>query len=676
MGFCVASSLSAQITTRADAVGNLLNKWGKDRSAAGLNGFVYENRDGGHSQFDAAQFPQLKTFQPTEADVLKKLNIGPAQQVRQGVLFGNCSMSAPADKGGSLPRIYLLSQPGYDFLTGQYLQNNVFFYPEHQDYDNGYQGHNGSGWGDLYPANVPYMVISQGSSFTDKPFIQAFLSAAAALPQDTQDGLVRNKLLAPILQSIFRRSNRMVQTDEDYFTGKAHPPVFDGSQIDEEKMVNIAHMMTASRVPPLTFIKVEKETSVTAGKDFFERAEVKSEVLGNSPSSVSRIFRGSAFTREMTVSAAQSLDVMRRPLTFKWVLLQGDPKRVKIEPSSDGSKANISVSWHPELRTSTGIPSHRVDIGVFTSNGFAWSAPAFITFYMLPNEVRYYDANGKLAEICYAAGNPDIGMPQQHDLRWLSLGRRLQSEKKSLGMKLLSRTLDESAQVRLASLATDLASEQERWRKISTNPEMKAAADQAQSALHQKVSQTLGTPVLQGGPTLMQMVEKAVSDLADIVDLYPSQQEAINRLVTESSKPTAQADLQAARQQVVDFQVLDKVGSKFALRYQPKDLIAGERYQMRQFNLTLLSQVIFPELLDRSTAPAFVDIRLSFPKGWRDLYRYTKDGKPVGWTRVANGRTYEFDLQGQLMPDGRTGRSVPVKYEVDRKGERVVFMSK
>jgi len=47
-----------------------------------------------------------------------------------------------------------------------------------------------TGWGDLFQVNTPYLVISQGSSGTDQPFLRAFVSAAAALQPETQQRLI------------------------------------------------------------------------------------------------------------------------------------------------------------------------------------------------------------------------------------------------------------------------------------------------------------------------------------------------------------------------------------------------------------------------------------------------------------------------------------------------------
>lgn len=58
----------------------------------------------------------------------------------------------------------------------------------------------------------------------------------------------------------------MVKTEADYFTGKAHPVVFDGSQIDEEKMVLAAHTMTRAAIPPVVFVKVVAESDAANGR--------------------------------------------------------------------------------------------------------------------------------------------------------------------------------------------------------------------------------------------------------------------------------------------------------------------------------------------------------------------------------------------------------------------------
>ncbi|WP_075087921.1 hypothetical protein [Verrucomicrobium spinosum] len=315
------TGIFAQVTTRTDEVGKLILKWHGEGTAAGLNGFQYENRDGGHSLYDIKVWPQVQLYQPTAVEKERKAEIGPANQVRPFPVLGNCSMSAAADKGGSLPRLYMGNRQGFEFLNAQYLGNNLYFYPEHQDYDPGWNGRNG--WGDLFPANTPFVVISQARPLRIS-FLKAFFSAAAALPPETQQVLLRNRILAPTLQAVFRRSNRVVKSEADYFTGAAHPPVFDGNQIDEAKMVAEAHDMLPPLIPPVAILEVLEETGATPNKDFFELDTVTDEKLGNVPGVIARVFRGAAQERQIVVTARKSPDLMSRPLTYKWVLLQGD----------------------------------------------------------------------------------------------------------------------------------------------------------------------------------------------------------------------------------------------------------------------------------------------------------------------------------------------------------------
>ncbi len=672
---CFAALLPAQITTRTDEVGQTLNRWDAAGTAAGVRAIFYENRDNGHSVFPAATYPRVPVWQVPEDEKTTGKSTGPAMQVRSQAVFGNCSMAAPADKGGSLPRIYLLNQNGFEFLTNQYLHNNVFFYPEHQDYDPGYNGV--GGWGDLYPANTPFTVISQGSSFTDIPFIQAFFSTAAAFSPDVQATLIRTRLLAPTLQSIFRHCNTMVESDADYFTGKAHPPVFDGARINELKMIQMAHDMTVRSIPPVALLDVLEESDAKPGIDFFETDLIQNEVLGTTPLAIARIFRATALQRKVKISARRSADITKQPIDIRWALLQGDPEKVKIALSEDGVEATITVDWQPPAMTATGIASHRIDIGVFAGDSFGWSAPSMITFYLLPNESRIYKKDGTLEEICYEAGNPDLGVPPLTDMRWLFLAQKIKTPKRHLGTELLASKLPESALKQLEALSISLSPAHASWRTLSGDPKQKAAADTALSELQTKLRTALEEPCGAGSLKLWATVKAALEVLASDPELYLSRQPAVDQLTGESSKPTAVADLEAARRTLLNLMVAQtSPKGDLSLLRPVKFLSEGDRYHLRQFHLTVLSQVLFSSFLDRSTAPAFVDSRLSVPKAWRDVYQYTEDGTLQGWTRLTNGRSYSFDRSGKLLPgSGASAEPVEVKYVIDPQG-RLVFLPK
>ena len=108
----------------------------------------------------------------------------------------------------------------------------------------------------------------------------------------------------------------------------------------------------------------------------------------------------------------------------------------------------------------------------------------------------------------------------------------------------------------------------------------------------------------------------------------------------------------------------------------PAALTAGEKHHLAQFHLTVLSLALLPELLDRVEGPAYVDPRLTTPKPWRDVHHYDGDGKHTGWTRVMDGRAFEFDTEGRLLTQGPTGPAAEVRYERDEKTRKLVFVAK
>src|SRR5262249_25434394 len=160
------------------------------------------------------------------------------------------STSAPPQMSGSNPRTYYCARDGLEILQSHYLKSNLYIYPEHRDHDPGHNGV-GDGYGDLYPTNTPYLLISQGSSGSDQPFMRALPFTAAAFRPEGKKKLGEPGLLMPPTQMILRSSNRQLRDPKEYLTGKAHPTVFEGSHVDALKMVQLAHDVRLDSIPPL-----------------------------------------------------------------------------------------------------------------------------------------------------------------------------------------------------------------------------------------------------------------------------------------------------------------------------------------------------------------------------------------------------------------------------------------
>ena len=400
-----AADPAVPVTTRTDPAGLLLQKWFSEGSAAGHADDYYDNRDKGHSALDLSRYPQLRPLSYTEAEKTAGADYGMPRTVRPETVLGNASLSGSAVNGASIPRLFYSTRDGLAFLSSQYLGNQLYIYPEHQDHDP--RAADGTGFGDLYPVNSPYLIISQGSSGSDQPFLNAVAMTMASFTPEVKKALRARKLLFPVIQQILRSSQKSLTGPDDYLTGLAHPGAFDAASLDEEKMMRLAHSMTLETLPPVFHLEVTAESPAPRrGIDFFEGPGRDLESLADQGMVVARVFRGMARERRLTVRVAGSTDLQDTPSAYQWKLLRGDPTLVTITPSDSTFEAEITVKYHDRalpVPGSGGLASRRIDIGVFAQNGSRYSPPAFISYYFLPNEKRRYDTKtDHLLEIDYA----------------------------------------------------------------------------------------------------------------------------------------------------------------------------------------------------------------------------------------------------------------------------------
>ena len=154
---------------RGNAARDILDDlWTKGR-AAGNHGDLYDNRDRGHSRLDPADHPQLSHVAYAEAARAADLDYG----LNERLLFDRPTIgnSSTAITGGalwrSLPRAAMTRPDG----TGPFrlwqnaAANHLYVYPAHKDFTDED--------GDLFPANTPYILVSRGSSGSDRRFLGA-----------------------------------------------------------------------------------------------------------------------------------------------------------------------------------------------------------------------------------------------------------------------------------------------------------------------------------------------------------------------------------------------------------------------------------------------------------------------------------------------------------------------
>jgi len=389
--------ISAYADSYNGPASSAVRNWMKAERASGNFGDLYVNRDDGHSQLDVTNFPGLTPVVYGEEARTHKMHLGVPNTLFSQPVIGNSSMSmVNGPLWRSLPRS-IVTDPFQPLIAFRlYLNNQCWFYPEHKDHD--------PETGDLYPANTPYYVISQGSSFSDKQFMEAFAATMTAFTPDVKRLLIMRQALAPTLQMILRATQRTVKQPGDYLTGAAHPVVFDARNLDVEAMVRMANALTPELIPPLVTLRTLKDAQAEPGVDYFD---MRPEGLFDTPFVIARVVRGVARSRSMTIEAAAAPQLPSGTV-YRWVVLQGDPEKITIQPlKPDGSQVTVTVAYHGVYRPkgADGLPvmlqTSRVDLGCFVQHGSHYSAPALVSFCYLPNEERAYRDDGKIQSVDY-----------------------------------------------------------------------------------------------------------------------------------------------------------------------------------------------------------------------------------------------------------------------------------
>lgn len=379
--------------------GEKIREWQKEGTAAGNFGDLYDNIDGFHSTLDLKLFPEMIPTRYCAEAISNRLHKTGATMFNFGGIpvIGNCSMAMT--QGPYWRSIARHAQGStIQFLLSQYLNNQLYVYPQHHDYLPTIAG-------DVFPTRTPYLYLSPGSSWTDQPILAALVSAAAAMRPETKQLIVRRHMLAPVLQYLIHSSLKSVTKREDYLTPSAQPFVLNGSSIDTLKLVELAHSITTNALPPVTALRLVKEEGAgsTPFADYFDWAQ--GERLLDSPFAIGRVFRGMNYTRKYVLEAMPVNPVIGEKLNFHWFMIQGNADHVRItQIGTDNHRAEIEIDYHgPDFDTPFGVRSSRVDIALVSDNGTHYSPAAIFTCLFLNNEVRTYSDDKRILSVDYVS---------------------------------------------------------------------------------------------------------------------------------------------------------------------------------------------------------------------------------------------------------------------------------
>jgi len=672
-GSVVVGEEPRAISADTGPVGELLRRWAAEGAAAGNTGDAYDNRDGAHSDLDLKPFPQLDRITYSEEDKKANRHWAVQREVLPRVVFGNSSTSASPQSSGSNARQAYCSPGGLELLARQYRGNNLYIYPEHRDHDAPTAGE--EGYGDLFPTNSPYVVISQGSSGSDQPFMRAVPSTLAAFRPDVKAKLVEKGLLMPAVQMILRMTSKPVQTPADYLTGKAHPTVFDGAHVDARKMAELAHEITMETLPPMVQLRLVEAEPATPGRDYFDAAP--SESLAETECVIARVYRSGKASRRLLVSAENSFDVNGRPLAFHWVLLRGDPAQVTITAQNEAkSVAEITVRYHPRAPIAAGaaLESNRVEIGVFVHNGAHFSAPGFVTSFSLANEGRSYDGAGRLLEVGYGIGATEFRIGD-----WTKFFATLRADTPATRLlrgKFTAEQLEGIVQLvaryePVAARAGELEKAKneaeaalkiaEPDRKGELETAVKVAREARDKATKERDALLDQTPAGLGAP-LKRHLPEVLRALSAPLTFY------VDRAREFGPLPSA---VEPARKRLAALAITKDAGDAFELLLLVGDGPAIERFsayqqaELGRFHGELLAALLPGVQFEYRRN--LVDFRLTLPKTWRDVYEQSDRGETLGWTRYEEtGTRTEFAADGLVVLTrdalGRPLTATPVAY--------------
>jgi hypothetical protein len=395
---------------------------------------------------------------------------------------------------------------------------------------------------------------------------------------------------------------------------------------------------------------------------------------------------------------------------MRWVLLRGDPENVTIRPLDEkGTRAEIIVGWQSRRPVGPGsaLHSNRVDVGVFAHNGRHASAPAFVSVFLRDDELRTYDADGRLTEVMYGWSTPVIGEFQTAAYRdkrrdimdWGKLLNLLRQEEDSFPGGLLRAHMkpheirkalaayDEHVAPVAAKLRENDYPEQNlKLQKLNlAKRKATAALNKAKAQDAKKRTDATRAAVAKADGELRKMgaeqkalrmktnelrisrrkLEKAYAAAMAVrrEGLGGSIQSILERSLNEILRdatlyPTHHAAigerLEPREKKLVEreYGALAKLGI-FAgdrpgapLKEKPTP---GEINEVHWFNATLMRFGIFPGIVHVPRVSNYVDPRLGTWRNWRDVYHYDAKGRATGWTRHHGDKRIDFTAHGHAV---------------------------
>ena len=336
----------------------------------GNAGDLYMNRDGDHSRPRAGDFPGGTEVRFDQEGRRRQMDIGEPNICFPYPLFGNCSRAYTEATSGrfwrSISRAMTTTQAfRLKAMRKFYLSNQIWVIPANAD--TAPVGTNG----DVFASITPYWLTTAGKSWSDLPYLSAAMLASRSMKPDVKRAVVANRLFAPTVMTLIRKSLKGVNGEDDYLTPLAHPTALPVGGVETNRLAAAAAALTAGSVPPLAVLWVESvsETSPTAWP----------ELVYSTQFAWSYVLRAPEEKRVFVLKASGGAK------EFKFVRTHGTEREATLTPIGRDQAV-------VEIRASRLNPTNRVDIALFARNpGTGWGAPSYASFARMDPKAPYSD---------------------------------------------------------------------------------------------------------------------------------------------------------------------------------------------------------------------------------------------------------------------------------------------
>ena len=335
-------------------------------SAGGNTGDLYMNRDGAHSMLRVTDFPGLTLVRLDEDGRKRRMDMEAPNMLFPFPVFGNASLAyVNGPYWRSIPRsLKTVTRSRLNAMQKFYLSNQTWVFPSHLDTPP--VGTNG----DVFASIAPYWMISAGRSYYDQYYLRAALTASSSFDGEVKKAIVARGMLAPVIQTLIRKSLVAVASEDDYLTAKAHPTALPPNGVDLKRLAGAAADMTVSSIPPLAPVAVKAQP--------VDDRPLHPELTYATSFAWAFVLRSEDPVRRFLIKASGARE-------YSFTCTHGENSRVTITKVSPDT-ASVTVD-----RSGMTV-NNRIDITVAGRNpGTGWGAPSYVSFAVMDPSAPYSD---------------------------------------------------------------------------------------------------------------------------------------------------------------------------------------------------------------------------------------------------------------------------------------------